>query len=198
MFNSRRTSIPLVSGVDPEDGETFTIGGHAAPLHDPTAILYVRKADLDPTTGKLKAGVPVEPLVLRANSGDCISITLENRLPMVMPDLASTAVIHGVVKRDRNASEGSTAFNNNQMRPSSHVGLHAQLLAYDITKSDGANVGLNPVQTVPPRVGTSGAYPSKVYQFYAGHPSAKANRCCSWAARWTTSTPRPSSSAAST
>lgn len=75
VFNSRKTTIPLVSGVDPEDGEPFTIGGHSAPLHDPTAILYVRKADLDVTTGKLKAGVPVEPLVLRANAGECISIT---------------------------------------------------------------------------------------------------------------------------
>ncbi|WP_460423714.1 manganese-oxidizing multicopper oxidase MnxG [Pseudomonas sp. ZL2] len=169
VYNSRRTSIPQVTVTDPEDGETFTIGGHSGPLHDPTAILYVRKADLDPGTGKLKPGVPVEPLVLRAAAGECLKVTLENRLPLVMPDLASTAVMQNVVKRDRNGSEGSTAFNNNLMRPSSHVGLHTQLLAYDITKSDGANVGQNPVQTVPPRAGNSGAYPNKVYQFYAGH-----------------------------
>jgi hypothetical protein len=105
--------------TDPEDGEPFTIGGHSAPLHDPTAILYVRKADLDPGTGKLKAGVPVEPLVLRANAGDCISITLENRLPSVMPDLPQTATVMGMVKRDRNDGEGSTTFSNNLMRPSS-------------------------------------------------------------------------------
>ena len=67
--------------TDPEDGETFTIGGQSGPLHDPTAILYVRKSDLDPVTGKLKPGIPVEPLVLRAAAGDCINITLENRLP---------------------------------------------------------------------------------------------------------------------
>ncbi|WP_442107356.1 manganese-oxidizing multicopper oxidase MnxG [Pseudomonas sp. NUPR-001] len=169
VYNSRRTSIPQVTVTDPEDGETFTIGGHSGPLHDPTAIMYVRKADLDPVTGKLKPGVPIEPLVLRAAAGDCLKVTLENRLPLVMPDLPSTAVMQNVVKRDRQGSEGSTAFNNNLMRPSSHVGLHAQLLAYDITKSDGVNVGQNPVQTVPPRAGSSGAYPSKVYQYYAGH-----------------------------
>lgn len=169
VFNNRTTSIPQVTVVDEEDGTTFTVGGHSAPLHDPTAVLYVRKADLDPISGKLKPGVPVEPLVLRANAGDCVSITLENRLPMVMPDLPSTAVMQNVVKRDRFDGEGSTAFNNNLMRPSSHVGLHAQLLAYDITKSDGVNVGANPVQTVPPRAGNSGAYPSRVYQYYAGH-----------------------------
>lgn len=41
-------------------------------LHDPTAIMFVRTNDLDPATGKLKAGTPVEPLVLRAKAGDCI------------------------------------------------------------------------------------------------------------------------------
>ncbi|NBA96743.1 hypothetical protein GUY40_17650 [Pseudomonas sp. R5(2019)] len=169
VFNSRPVSIPQVTVTDPEHGETFTLGGQSGPLHDPTAVLYVRKADLDPITGKLKPGVPVEPLVLRAAAGDCIKVTLENRLPLVMPDLASTAVMHGMVKRDRHHGEGSSTFNNNLMRPSSHVGLHAQLLAYDITKSDGMNVGANPVQTVPPRAGNTGAYPSKVYQYYAGH-----------------------------
>ncbi len=169
VYNPRSVSVPLVTIVDPEDGETFTIGGQAGPLHDPTAILYVRKADLDPVTGKLKAGVPVEPLVLRANAGDCINITLENRLPLVMPDLPNFAVMQGTVKRDRYSAQGSTTFNNNLMRASSHVGLHAQLLAYDVTKSDGFNVGSNLVQTVPPRVGNSGAWPSRTYQYYAGH-----------------------------
>ncbi|UVJ41936.1 hypothetical protein NVV94_14660 [Pseudomonas sp. LS1212] len=168
VFNSRPTSIPQATIFDPEDGETFTIGGQSGPLHDPTAILYVRKADLDPLTGKLKAGVPIEPLVLRAASGDCINITLENRLPSVMPDLPTTAIMQGLVKRDRFSSNGATTFNNNLMRPSSHVGLHAQLLAYDITKSDGANVGINPVQTVAPRTG-NGAYSTRTYQYYAGH-----------------------------
>jgi hypothetical protein len=113
--------------------------------------------------------VPVEPLVLRAAAGDCINITLENRLPSVMPDLAQTASMMGMVKRDRNGGEGSTTFSNNLMRPSSTVGLHAQLLAYDITKSDGTNVGANPIQTVPPRVGNTGPYPTRTYQYYAGH-----------------------------
>ncbi|MDH3363154.1 MAG: hypothetical protein OEM45_05565, partial [Gammaproteobacteria bacterium] len=53
------------------------------PIHDPTAMLYVRTEDMvnpdDPKAG-LKAGVPVEPLILRANAGDCIDVTLRNRL----------------------------------------------------------------------------------------------------------------------
>ncbi|MNZ87246.1 hypothetical protein D3C78_1060970 [compost metagenome] len=55
------------------------------------------------------------------------------------------------------------------MRPSSHVGLHTQLLAYDITQSDGVNVGVNLAQTVPPRSPGETAYPRRTYQFYAGH-----------------------------
>lgn len=178
VYNSRAVSIAQVTVNDPEDGTTFTIGGQSGPLHDPTAILYVRKADLDPITGKLKPGVPVEPLVLRAAAGDCINITLENRLPLVMPDLTQTASVMGMVKRDCNGGEGSTTFSNNLMRPSSHVGLHAQLLTYDITKSDGTNVGTNPIQTVPPRAGSTGAYPTRSYQYYAGHLEREGKPVC--------------------
>ncbi|SEP61847.1 hypothetical protein SAMN04244573_00192 [Azotobacter beijerinckii] len=168
VFNPRATTIAQTTVVDEETGESETLGGQSGPLHDPTAILYVHKADLDPNTGKLKAGVPVEPLVLRAAAGDCIDITLENRLPEQMPDLPTYAILPGTAKRDRAGAEGSTTFNNNLLRPSSHVGLHAQLLSYDVTQSDGFNVGINPEQTVPPRV-AGGAYPSRTYRFYAGH-----------------------------
>ncbi|MNE97470.1 hypothetical protein D3C80_1958270 [compost metagenome] len=93
MFNPRPVSIPQVTVIDEETGQPVSIGGQAGPLHDPTAILYVRKADLDSKTGKLKAGVPIEPLVLRAAAGECVTITLENRLPQVMPDLPTYAVL---------------------------------------------------------------------------------------------------------
>lgn len=169
VYNPRPMTIPQATIVEEETGEVITIGGQSGPLHDPTAILYVRKADLDPVTGKLKPGVPIEPLVLRAAAGECINVTLENRLPKVMPDLPTHAVMQATVKRDRNSENGVTTFNNNLMKPSSHVGLHAQLLTYDITKSDGFNVGNNPTQTVPPRAGSSGAWPSRTYQYYAGH-----------------------------
>ncbi|WP_151898825.1 manganese-oxidizing multicopper oxidase MnxG [Oceanisphaera profunda] len=169
VYNSRLVSIPEASVIDDETGEVSVIGGQSGPLHDPTAVMYVHKSDLDPQTGKLKAGVPIEPLMLRAAAGDCVTVTLENRLPMEMPDLPNFSVMPSVVKRDRFASKGVTAFNNNLMRPSSHVGLHAQLLAYDITKGDGANVGINPVQTVPPRAAGALEYPSRSYQYYAGH-----------------------------
>ena len=46
---------------------------------DPNAVLFVRESDLD--NGKLKAGVRVEPLILRAAAGDWIKLTLINKLP---------------------------------------------------------------------------------------------------------------------
>jgi hypothetical protein len=99
----------------------------------------VRKADLDPITGKLKAGVPIEPLVLRAGAGDCINVTLENRLPTAMPDLPQLPQSwQGTVKRDRNSAPG---LDHLQQQPDPSVQpcgpACTQLLAYDITKSDG-------------------------------------------------------------
>lgn len=119
-------------------------------LNDPTAILYVRTADLD-ASGKLKAGVPIEPLILRANAGDCIFIELNNRLPASLPDLAGLNTLPMIVDN----------FNANQVAPSNQVGLHPQLVAYDVSESDGANVGFNPVQTAAPG-GTV------TYKWYAG------------------------------
>ncbi len=161
VYNPRQFATRPFRPVPEEQGEAVvTLGGKQGPLHDPTAVMYVRTADLD-AGGKLKPGVPVEPLVLRAAAGECIEVTLNNRLPANMPDLGSLQVLPGTVKRDRDGQEGSTTFNYNLMRASSHVGLHAQLVEYDVTRSDGTNVGQNPVQTVAPGG-------SKTYQWYAG------------------------------
>ncbi len=132
------------------------------PLHDPTGLLYVLTRDLNATTGQLNANVPVEPLVLRVNAGDCVQVTLRNRLPAVAPDLPNYNDLRHAVKRDRTKVEGATTFSNNLIRPSSEVGFHTQLMEYDVTRSDGTNVGINPVQTVAPDG------PAKTYTFYAG------------------------------
>jgi hypothetical protein len=139
-----------------QNGRNFSVtdpngGVHQGPLHDPTAILYVRNSDLDATTGKLKAGVPIEPLILRANAGDCINVTLYNKLPSAVPDQPGYNTMPMIVD----------GFNANQVKPSSKVGLHPQLLFYDVTRSDGAEVGFNPAQTAKPGLKT-------IYQWYAG------------------------------
>jgi len=131
------------------------------PLHDPTGLMYVLSSDLD-ATGKLKAGTPIEPVALRVNAGDCVQVTLRNNLPAAAPDLPNYNDTRHAVKRERLHLEGSTVFGTNHFRPSSHVGFHTQMMEYDVTRSDGTNVGINPVQTVAP-----GGSP-RVYAYYAG------------------------------
>ncbi|HEX6829485.1 MAG TPA: hypothetical protein VF104_10970, partial [Burkholderiales bacterium] len=53
------------------------------------------------------------------------------------------STIQGVVKRDRAGAEGATTFNSNLFRPSNYVGLHPQLVAYDVTRDEGVVVGSN-------------------------------------------------------
>lgn len=157
--------------------------GMRGPLHDPTALVYVPTQDLRPSVstpadrracnanngGVTNPFCPVrlpnqynfEPITFRAAAGECVEITVRNRLPDVVPDLASYVTQHYTVIRDRNDPQGVTTFNNNLIRPSSHVGLHTQKVAYDISRDDGVNVGINPVQTIAPMS-------SRTYRFYAG------------------------------
>ena len=176
VYNPRTTQIPVVNlpGDAGEGGGALVIGGHAGPLHDPTAMLYVRLSDLvpvNPAAGacrdgrnlpgvlnpgcavKLKDGMKPEPLVLRAAAGSCVNVTLYNRLPELAPDLPTLTTLLGAVKRDRNGLEGSIPFDNNLIRASSHVGLAPQLLAHDISRHAGVNIGQNETQTVGPIVG---------------------------------------------
>src|SRR5262249_4593711 len=119
-YNSRATSV-----------KGTILGDETGPLQDPTAILYVRTSDLDTTTGNLKVGFPVEPLVLRAAAGDCINLTLRNHLPATIADLPGYNTLPMIVNN----------FNSNQVRPSRVVGLHPEMLSLNVLNSDGFNVG---------------------------------------------------------
>jgi hypothetical protein len=146
-------AVTAVSAGDAVPGGTLFYNqrpGDVSSLHDPTAIIFVRDTDLDPLTGKLKTDKP-EPLILRANAGDCIEVTLTNRLPGWPPDLDGYNTLPMIVEK----------FNNNNVAPSGEVGLHPQLLHFNVNKSNGVNVGNNAVQTAKPG--------GKVtYQWYAG------------------------------
>lgn len=113
--------------------------GNGGALNDPTAIMYFRSEDID-ADGKVKPGVPVEPLVVRAQAGECINFKLINNLPKVLLDLDGFNLFPKIVDD----------FNANEVRPSKQVGLHPQLVAYNVLNSDGKNVGFNPNQTVGP------------------------------------------------
>ncbi len=121
-------------------------------LHDPTAIMFFRSEDIDPISGQVKPSVTIEPLILRASAGECIEVALTNKLPAGPQfDLDGFNTLPMIVER----------FNANQVKPSGDVGLHPQLVFFDVTRSDGMNVGFNPVQTASPGQ-------TVTYQWYAG------------------------------
>jgi hypothetical protein len=107
----------------------------------------------------LKNGVPIEPMILRANAGDCLQVTLRNALPDQIPDLDGWRTLPSIIPN----------FNSNDITPSSNVGLHPQLVAYDVSRDDGNNIGFNGVQTAQPGG-------SVTYKWYMGDLSLDANR----------------------
>jgi hypothetical protein len=149
-----RSPIP---GSSPKKGQiVFNDRGPTANwLTAPRGLMYVFSDDLD--NGKLKDGVPIEPLILRANAGDCIQVNLKNEIP-VYSDVFNQSLTYatpmnklpGVVK----------AF------PSRLVGLHPQLLSYDAANSFGANIGYNTKGGQPTQTAAYGE--TRTYQWYAG------------------------------
>jgi hypothetical protein len=126
---------------------------NGGPLNDPSAIMYVYTVDLN-TNGTLKSTAPVEPLVLRANAGDCIEVVLRNKLPATLQDPDGFNTLPMIVDQ----------FNANHVDPSRRVGLHPQLVAMDVTRSDGSRVGFNPQTVVDPGKRIT-------YQWFAGEVS---------------------------
>jgi len=166
----RRYQVLAVTAADVLPGGTLeynSLGG----LHDPTALLYVLEDDLKRKTGKLKSNRRVEPLILRANAGDCIKIRLTNRLPATLhgPDPAypsNSADLAGFNLLPMIVPD----FNANQLAPSSSVGLHAQLVEYDMRQADGMNIGFNKERNPANGNRLTTAGPGEVihYRWYAG------------------------------
>ena len=146
-------SAVLASQVLPEGTLRYnTRTGNGGELHDPTALMYVYDSDIDFGIFKLKPTAPREPLVLRTNAGDCVHIRLHNRIKGgVVPDLPGYNTLPPIVD----------GFNANQVVPSPYVGLHPQLVAFDVQRSDASEVGINRNTTVP-----TGQF--RDYVWYAG------------------------------
>ena len=150
----------VLRGPDAAHGLVFNAQPGSA-VFDADALVYVRSDDLD-ASGKLRPGLTLEPLVLRANAGDLIQVTLRNRFQVKGAD-------GNLVKpfADRRPMQGPPlafgpgASPDLQGATSTSVGLHPQLVAADITSSNGFNAGGNPVQTVPPGGATT-------YTWFAG------------------------------
>ncbi|HWP43958.1 MAG TPA: copper oxidase, partial [Blastocatellia bacterium] len=124
-------------------------------IKDPNAIIFAESSDIP----ALRAGTKKpEPLILRANAGDCIEVTLRNKLPQVVPEADSWNMMPMIVD----------FFNFNQVRTSNRVSLHPQLLSVNTFTNDGANVGFNEDTTIPPGS-------SITYKWYAGGRKFKPN-----------------------
>ena len=113
-------------------------------IGDWNALIYVLNSDM--VNGKLKPEAPREPLVLRAAAGECITVQLTNGLPQRALNLGVPA---------------QRPWSDFTLQTSLQVGLHAQLVSFDVLQGDGVNVGSNPDMTISP--GASGTY-----TWYAG------------------------------
>jgi hypothetical protein len=145
-----------------------------------TAVMYVRTADL--AGGKLKAGVAVEPLILRAAAGEWIKVTLHNGFALNDPGLlknppAPTDPAFTTAQRlPYGTPFGTFTHPAAVMFTSTKVGLHPQLIGYDPIKANGLIVGFNPTdKLVSPGPAASPApspacspLPCQNYYWYAG------------------------------
>jgi hypothetical protein len=124
-------------------------------LQNQQGIVYtVDSVQEKKTDGTLSSPIPgvstnandpkkIPPLILRVKAGQWVKVILKNNIPTSYKAASST------------------------------VGLHSQLVSYDVSNSDGMNVGFNPPQTVngKPTGATptpSQSPPQKEYLWYAG------------------------------
>jgi hypothetical protein len=117
---------------------------------DPAGIVYINAAD---RTAIAAGTMPLEPLVMRVNAGDCINVTLRNRLPVAaaVPEYTSFNELPPIIPK----------FNFNQVVTSKRVTLHPQVVLYEVSGSDGGAIGFNPDTTVGPGQSIN-------YAWYAG------------------------------
>jgi len=123
--------------------------------HDPFGLIYALSQGSetpDQTVARVRAQEKHEPLVLRANEGDCISVTLYNKLTQTWLTQHGNAGTNGDPNLPLEPPTGT--------RAGLRVSLHPQLVTYDPRFSNGATVGFGLEQTVAPGG-------SRVYKWYA-------------------------------
>ena len=153
-------------------------------IKDPNAILFVEDP-LDEKTNEritnraeqMKAlqqrfqNQRPEPLILRVAAGQCMTVSLVNRLLTLngpfdkMPD---SDLSNSNAWSFNYPSPITESFNFNQVRSSSRVSLHPQLVALNTFNDDGAAIGRNNDSTVAPCTEDE-ACEGITYTWYAGH-----------------------------
>jgi len=168
-------AVSAVTAAQAAPDRTLTynsrVQGGRGPITQPDAILFVRSADLD-GQGKLKAGSPIEPLILRAAAGDCIHVALTNLLDPAQKDIDGSPIFNRppasadqfpvTYRYTGQGFQTDLAYN---LFPSTRAGLHAQLVGQDVNLGDGTQVGLNQNSTAAIRG-------SVKYTWYAGSREA--------------------------
>jgi FtsP/CotA-like multicopper oxidase with cupredoxin domain len=159
----RRSPLPTPTGLRPP---MATSGSFPGPPNAPvrhydvvaleTSIMYNQFGDMDPSAiiFALKEDVPSiregtlnpQPLIIRANVGEVIEVTLHNQLQRSHNNVPTYGYPGVPVEAP--------------FPSSTRISLHPQLLIYDVRSSDGATVGYNDDQTVGPGE-------SYTYQWYA-------------------------------
>ncbi len=123
--------------------------------HLPEGLTYALKgADARVGEPQLRANPQlVQPVVIRANVGDCVKVVLRNDFPTSYPPEAKPTVV----------KPGDVAVPHTPATPPARVGIHPDgLVQFDPTTSDGARVGGNPDTTV-------GRGEERTYTWYADH-----------------------------
>lgn len=103
--------------------------------HDPHGIIFSLRKDMDSI---LKGTKKPEPLIIRANVGDTVEVTLTSLLKLDLFPFKDGIYPYPEVKEQ--------AF----YPPSLRISLHPQLIQYDVKTSAGETVGFNGDQTVGP------------------------------------------------
>ncbi|WP_047985567.1 cupredoxin domain-containing protein [Ornithinibacillus californiensis] len=103
--------------------------------HDPHGIIFALREDMDDI---IKGRKQPQPLIIRANRGDTVDVTLTNMLKADLFPFKDGIYPYPEVKEQ--------AF----YPPSLRISLHPQLLDYDVKTSAGETVGFNDDQTVGP------------------------------------------------
>ena len=128
-------------------------------IFDPKAMVFIKEKEIFGGKAVFERSQPIEhidPMVLRAIAGECIQVNLTNRID------TSNPVFEELVEIGFKNQLALGRELNVHVTASGHVGLHPELLSYHSNQSDGANIGLNDVQTAAPNGGTAS------YSWYAG------------------------------
>ncbi|WDE14287.1 hypothetical protein [Thalassomonas haliotis] len=184
--NKRTYNVVTVTAAQLPEGKL--IYSDRERLSDPNALLYfgcdVSVEGSECSHEKLLANLPsqsadrhIEPFVLRAAAGECITVNLANRFKTsggAFPVAEAINAPNGqnALLQFRYSSDQATGDNckklyydkwqcDMKLQASTQAALAPQLVSYDINKNNGVNLGFNENQSVP--LGDM-----RTYTWYAG------------------------------